>query len=188
MRYQYPRNTWLLFSIWKWLTMGFSWDTQATGVKSYNNNHLYFPLFPAIPLRYTQAIDVESSTNNHLYFPNIPAVALCCLLLDSPSSSLSLTRRTFCERSWGISRLGHSTLSLSAPPWQATPHLTSAFRQAHLRLEHQLCLSLHLQKTGTLSVVLSRAATACKVIFRSGAGVGIPRSMVDGSGINSDVG
>ena len=42
--------------------------------------------------------DVESATNNHLYFPLFPTVSLRCLLLDSLSSSLSLTRRPFCER------------------------------------------------------------------------------------------
>ena len=142
----------------------------------------------AVEIPRLEITDVESATNNHLYFPLFPIVPLRCLLLDSPSSSLSLTRRPFCKRRWGISRLGHSTWSLSPPPWQATPHLTSAFTQAHLRVEHKLRLSLHLQKTGTLSVVLSRAATACKVIFQSGAGVVISRSIVDGRGINSDVG
>ncbi len=134
-----------------------------------------------------QITDVESSTHHYHYFPLFPAVPFRCLLLDSPSSSLSLTHRPFYKCRWGISKVGHFALSLSPPLWQATPHLTSTFTQAHLRVEHQLRLSLHLQKTDTLSVVLSRAATACKVIFQSDAVVGILRSIVDGSGINSDV-
>ncbi len=142
----------------------------------------------AVEIPRLQITDVESSTNNYHYFPLFPAAPLRCLLLDSPSSSLSLTCRPFCERRWGISRLKHSALSLSPPPWQTTPHLTSAFTQAHLRVEHQLCLSLHLQKTFTLSVVLSRAAKAYKVIFWSGAGIKMLRSIVDGSRIDSDVG
>lgn len=121
--------------------MGFNWNTRAIDVES-TKIHVYFPIFPAILLRYTQILDVESFTNNPFYFLAFPAVPLRCLLLDSPLSSLSLTRRPFCERRWGISRLGHSTLSLFPLPWQATPHLTLAFTQAHLRVAHQLRLSL----------------------------------------------
>lgn len=114
-----------------------------------------------------------------------PTVPLPCLLLDSPSSSLAPTRSPFVNvnaEHWGWDIRHHY-----CPLWQAIPHLTSAFTQTHLRVEHQLRLSLHLPKIGSWSVVLSWAATTCKVIFLCGAGVGISKSIVDRSGINSEV-
>ena len=49
------------------------------------------------------------------YFFPPPVIPLRCLLLDSLSSSLSLTRYPFCERRAGAEILGQSVLPFSSP-------------------------------------------------------------------------
>ena len=117
-----------------------------------------------------------------LLFPYTPFYTI------PPSSSLSMTRNPFRKRKIATVIFEQSVTPLLSPPWDATPHFTSALTQARLRVEHQLRLFLFLQNTSTLFVVFSRAAAACKVIFRSWADTDISKSIVDSWGINSEVG
>ena len=114
------------------------------------------------------------------------------LLLPWPSCASSSLFRTFSpfwpcvptEEIFG--QVGPPCIFL--PPWYAILHFTSALTNAQRGLRHHVRSSLHLQCTGTSSVVLSLVATVLRVIFLLGGGSGMPSSIVSGRDISSEVG
>lgn len=111
----------------------------------------------------------------------IPHVSQCTLLSVNPIRQF-YSFVTHKISNWGEWRLLIYFLSY----WNKLPPLL--WYKHSFRVEYQLRLSLHLQKTGSLSVVLSRAVIACRVILRCGAGTDISKSIADGRGTNSDIG
>ncbi len=136
----------------------------------------------------TYTKDVESCLNySFFYFFSFSAVSLRCFLLDSSTSSQSLTSNFFCKHKWRGAIFRQSDSSFLFSSWRETLYFTSALKQTHLWVEHKLYLALHLQNTGTLSVVLLWAVIACSFILQLKAGFGISKLIVDGRGINSDI-
>ncbi len=126
-------------------------------------------------------------------FTYFPTVFLRCRLLpfwlSYASFSLFQTFSSFwpCVSAEEIFRqVGLPCTFLSK--WHVILYFISAITHAQKCVRHHICSSLHLQCTGTFSVVLSLAETVLRVIFLLGRGSGIPSSIVSGSDMSEEVG
>ncbi len=126
-------------------------------------------------------------------FTNFPTVSLRCRLLSLwPSCASSSLFRTFnlfwprvpAEEIFGQVRPPCTFL----PPWHAILHFTSSLTHEQRRVKHHVRSSLHLQCTGTFSIVLFLAAKVLRVIFLLRGGSGMSSSIVSGRDMSSKVG